>query len=68
MKKETKYKLIAYPIMFLFGGVFVPLATFLQPYHQNETLTMIGIVGMCCIIFPTAIYMIYLCENPEVIV
>ena len=64
LKEETKYKLITYPLIFLFGGVFVPLATFLQPVHQNENLTLFGIVGMCCMIFPSAIYVMYLCSKP----
>ena len=58
--EETKYKLIFYPIMFLFAGVFCPLGTFLQPFHNNEFLTWIGIVGMFLIMFPFLIYVLWL--------
>lgn len=60
MKEETKYKLIFYPIMFLFAGVFCPLATFLQPFHNNDTLTSIGVVGMFSIAMPFLIYILWL--------
>ena len=56
--KEIFVKIGAAALIFLFGGIFLPLI-FLEPFHQNELLTVIGTVGSFCIVIPLCIYILY---------
>jgi len=56
--KEIFVKIGAGVLIFLFGGIFLPLI-FLEPFHQNELYTLIGIVGSFGIVIPFAIYILY---------
>ena len=45
MKKEMLYKFGAGIAIFLFAGIFMP-CIFLEPFHQNEILLLIGFLGV----------------------
>jgi len=46
-------------IMTLLACVFLPLATFLQPFHNSEVLTLVGVLGLFSIIMPFVIYFLW---------
>ena len=45
-------------IIFLFAGVFMP-CIFLEPFHKNETLLLIGFFGAFCYVMVSAILMLW---------
>lgn len=58
MKERTKEILMLIPILIL-GGIFLPLASFLQPLHNDDFLFTLGILGTCAIALPYAFYGIW---------
>ena len=58
MNENIKRMLMLIPILIM-GGIFLPLASFLQPFHNDEFLFTIGMFGTCAIVFPYAFYGIW---------